>query len=296
MWNKNHCNATDSQRNWVNQRHQATAKKSAPAASGGTNSRFSNSRFSFLDEIVDRNEESRSFLEELALHQFLGTGPYEPTNTQAATSQDFTTCGTCGWHSRTSTISGGVGWGQLNAKEGRCLKCGLIIAPSKSREESIVYNNTENAIFLGSKVIPFRIIAKDVRSMDQYEEAWSESSWVFDEAKEEESYFKNMIGTRPLIKWIKKLVPNSSEEVVREKNDGGIILENPKDYTLFHILGENQFGRSLQYASSILGDSKASWQRETRSGVSRLHLFFVQYFFFNKKLSMRSHVFIFNAL
>ena len=120
--------------------------------------------------------------------------------------------------------------------DGRCMHCGrrvLFRQPSDRGREARVVN--ENDIDFGTKVITFRIVAKEIQSDPKYRDAWTQTSWIHDMAKEEEDYFKHKVGDRPRIPEVKNLIRSEKEETVRQKKREGIILDNPKDYALFNF-------------------------------------------------------------
>lgn len=187
----------------------------------------------------------------------------------------------------------------------------------------------EGDVFLGERVIAFRIIAHDPRQLEKYKDRWNEHEgtdprWTYSEVDEEETMFKHRFGKHPHIDVILSSIPvvdadkipksngNAEKETFKihytsdfEKegsddpdydpedydSDGyrtavlvpddfsaneteAIILENPKDLTLLQALHEfgtiatkKQDPRSTTYVG---GDITAKWNRETRSGVSRL--------------------------
>ena len=240
----NHCNATDEDWNWKNQRQQASKKKNPPPTSA-------------TPRAPSRSTDSRDALRE-ARESNIGPGPFPPNHTQAAESESYSACSGCGWHSAKSFLMRGN-------HDGRCMHCGrrvLFRQPSDRDREVRVVN--ENDIDFGTKVITFRIVAKNIQFDSKYRDAWRKSSWIHDMAKEEEDYFKYKVGDRPRLREVMRLIPSGKEETVRHKKQEGIILDNPNDYALFNFLDYQVRCRD----SPIKWNISASWQSGRRSGVS----------------------------
>lgn len=255
----NHCNATDEDWNWKNQRQQASKKKSPPPTSAAPRApptsaaprAPSRSTDSEYDSWV-QNRLGRDALRE-AQESNLGPGPFPPNHTQAAESELYSACSGCGWHSRKSVMR--------NNHDGRCTHCGrrvLFRQPSDRGREARVVN--ENDIDFGTKVITFRIVAKEIQSDPKYCDAWRQSSWIHDMAKEEEDYFKHKVGDRPRLQEVKHLIRSFKKKKKRE----GIILDNPNDYALLDFLDYQR----MRGDSPIHCNISASWQSGRRSGVS----------------------------
>ena len=255
----NHCNATDEDWNWKNQRQQASKKKSPPPTSAAPRAPPTSVAPRAPSRSTDswvQNRLRRDALRE-AQESNIGPGPFPPNHTQAAESELYSACSGCGWHSRKSVMR--------HNHDGRCMHCGrrvLFRQPSDRDREVRVVN--ENDIDFGTKVIKFRIVAKDIQSDFKYRDAWRKSSWIHDMAKEEEDYFKYVVGDRPRLKEVMKLIPSEKEEIVRIKKREGIILDSPNDYALFNFLDYQRKSRD----SPIKWNISASWQSGRRSGVS----------------------------
>ena len=253
----NHCNATDEDWNWKNQRQQASKKKSPPPTSAAPRAPPTSVAPRAPSRSTDswvQNRLRRDALRE-AQESNLGPGPFPPNHTEAAESELYSACSGCGWHSRKNVMR--------RNHDGRCMHCGrrVLFRQPSGRELWVV---KENDIDFGTKVINFRIVAKELHSDPKYCDAWTQSSWIHDMAKEEEDYFKYKVGDWPRLTEVLKLIPVQKEEVVRRKKEEGIILDNPNDYALFKFLDyQRKCGDS-----PIHCNISASWQSGPRSGVS----------------------------
>ena len=271
----NHCNATDEDWNWKNQRQQASKKKSPPPTSAAPRApptsvaprAPSRSTDSWVQNRLRRDALREAQESNIGPGPFprlsnIGPGPFPPNHThaaEAAESELYSACSGCGWHSRKNVMR--------RNHDGRCMHCGrrvLFRQPSDRGREARVVN--ENDIDFGTKVIKFRIVAKELHSDPKYCDAWTQSSWIHDMAKEEEDYFKYKVGDQPRLTEVLKLIPVQKEEVVRRKKREGIILDNPNDYALFKFLDHQRILRD----SPIHCNISASWQSGPRSGVSVL--------------------------
>ena len=259
----NHCNATDEDWNWKNQRQQASKKKSPPPTSAAPRAPPTSVAPRAPSRSTDswvQNRLRRDALRE-AQESNLGPGPFPPNHTQAAESELYSACGGCGWHSAISVM-------RLN-HDGRCTHCGRrVLVRHFSDWDWDDEDVDENDIDFGTKVIKFRIVAKEIQFDPKYRDAWRKSSWIHDMAKEEEDYFKYKVGDQPRLSEVLKLIPSQKEEKVRRKKREGIILDNPNDYALFNFLDYQRVHRDSPIHCKI----SASWQSGPRSGVSVFYL------------------------
>jgi hypothetical protein len=105
-------------------------------------------------------------------------------------------------------------------------------------------------LFLGEKIIPFRLLAHDPRNMEAYQEKWSTHSgtdpkWTFSEAEMEQDLFEHRFGKYPLLEMIlvsipvlakdkipKAVTPEDKEvRKVHRSNDYGVDYDSDDSYT-----------------------------------------------------------------
>lgn len=100
---------------------------------------------------------------------------------------------------------------------------------------------------------------------------------MYDESQEKENLFKQKVGARPMPKAILQLIPECSEEKLYQENKDGMILEDSKDLPLLQLLSEEfcTFGRASNEndRKPFAGDIHADWEKEQRSGVSKICVF-----------------------
>jgi hypothetical protein len=201
--------------------------------------------------------------------QLFGRGPFEPGHAQASADPvNYPACVKCRWHNR------------LNGPQHnnlRCFKCGRVTTSAKGLNRGGAYKSKPTDYFLGTKIVQFRIIPSDVRSLDEYRSSWSRAdktdpAWKYDEGDMQEDIFIYRVGSNPTPSSILELVSEWDTDKLREKNKEGIVLDNPNDIPLLRVLARHEYGyrvvpgfKEIRYYD---GDIKAKWQKEQRLGVS----------------------------
>ncbi len=149
----------------------------------------------------------------------VGDGPFEPGNAQAAQCRTLTKCRKCGWFNRFSHKNFSwhptYGWNHKHSPLGSddwCHACGRIASVKDfSKLQASPYSRTPNDVFLGERVIPFRIVAHDPRQMEKFQERWTshqgDPKWDYSDIDEEEDLFKHRFGTYPRVEVILGSIP-----------------------------------------------------------------------------------------
>jgi hypothetical protein len=279
VWHENHCNATDEYSCWATKRHQAKGRGSSTSQiSGATmvsnmvrqtarSASYAPSSLPDMPAMEPDGNEIYNSDDIIPPQQFFRRGPFEPGYAQASADPvNYPACVKCRWHNRRRAV-------QL-----RCLKCGRIINSAHGLNRGVTYKSRPTDYFLGTKIVQFRIIPTDVRSLDEYRSSWlladkTDPAWKYDEGDMQEDIFIHRVGSNPTANSILKLVSEWDTDKLREKNEEGIVLDNPNDIPLLRVLErQEQFGmRSMSRSSGVrsyYGDIKAKWQKEQRLGVS----------------------------
>jgi len=277
-----HCHASDTgvdARTWKNHR---------TAAKNGTTTAVQPSLSDPWPEFIRRGISTAS-------QGPLGDGPFAPNNALAAQSRDLTQCRKCGWYNRFPHRNfrhhQKFHWSHRHNPLGSmdwCHSCGRIASDRDfAKVQSEPYTRTPGDVFLGTRVIPFRIVAHDPRQMEKYQARWAshegtDPNWTYSEVEEEENMFKHRFGKYPRIEVILDSVPvvapdkipKTSSPTVSPDETEAIILNNAGDLTLLEELRNfGTVGGKKRDAYDIAdehveGDIKAKWNREARSGVS----------------------------
>lgn len=203
-----------------------------------------------------------------------GPGPWPPDRSDISDYCRVMKCRKCGWYSKRQSTP----W---------CDKCGRVANESTFSDvaQFVPYESSPQDYCLGTRRIPFRLFAPDVRSIEKYRASWSQAdttkaAWTYDESEMEEDTFKHYIGTRPTIGNLLKMIAPMDEEKYKEiargsdYQKGAIFLENKNDLILLRLL-HNDRGFELFCGNEghllngkVGGDIKAEWAKEKRSGVS----------------------------
>ena len=92
-----------------------------------------------------------------------------------------------------------------NELESWCKACGRVISTRyfhKNQEEQR-YPIHRGDIYLGTKVIPFHIKARDPRKIEPYKQKWQEwegkEGWIYNESEMKYDFFHHRIGPRPAV-------------------------------------------------------------------------------------------------
>lgn len=236
----------------------------------------------------------------------LRQGAFSPDDADAAPYRHLLTkCRKCGWYSnmedrirkskRPFRVQGTpIQW---------CHKCGRVASEhsfldhNKKIERPSFREDPASFVFLGTRVIPFRIKAHDPRKMKRFQTTWSDyegssAEWIYEQAEMEHDVFRYRIGNRPSLQMILKSIPVVREDLIPEdgvfvpidderdeRQDGGHnVLEDDTDAILVDckdriLLQELISFQSIgwdrpQKDSPIDGDITAGWQSDKRCGVS----------------------------
>lgn len=179
------------------------------------------------------------------------------------------------------------------------MKCGRI-ASDKDLEkapQSRVYIPTARDVHLGEKIIPFRLKAHDPRVMNAYKQSWKEHlanesedgrrKWEYCQPDMEEDLFLHRFRERPTVQSILDSIPvvdpysipqdgvgdeiASIKDAMAEETEA-LILEKQSHRILIEIINKLKIVECLDSErnpdSLIMSDILATWNKESRTGVS----------------------------
>ncbi|CAB9505789.1 regulator of chromatin subfamily A member 3-like 1 [Seminavis robusta] len=150
-----------------------------------------------------------------------GNGPFAPDDAVAKKDPNLTACRRCGWFNRFFHRNfrvyknlhpiGFLDW---------CQCCGRVASEQdfgKLQTKPVVPQAGD--IFLGTKNIPFTIVARDPREIEKYEQNWLDAAdgtanpeWQYDEDEMREDFFRHRFGKRPTLNMILASVAIVKEE------------------------------------------------------------------------------------
>ena len=242
-------------------------------------------------------------------HPIFVPGPFAPDDQVASQDSTLTKCRKCHWYNRfehrnfTGELhpTGLLDW---------CHSCGRVASEKDfGKLQAAPYTREVGDVFLGKKVIPFRIVAHDPRKMDKFKAKWatnqgSDPKWTYSTAEMEADVFHHRFGKYPSIEMILASIPVVPQDKIPETGsfhmrimhgwDRGvnyyregrepnrvsadeteaIMLENRNDCALLQELRNfASIGFEEPRDAPLVGDIVANWDTEARSGVS----FFVGY-------------------
>eukprot|EP00980_Cylindrotheca_fusiformis_P010788 scaffold2442_cov146-Cylindrotheca_fusiformis.AAC.3 len=208
---------------------------------------------------------------EAKLQKQFGNGPFESGSAPvSAYPEHYPACVKCGWHSAIFAM-----------QDLRCLKCGRRTIKSKDMNKGVPYRSVPTDHFLGTKTIMFRIIAGDVRSMEQYRSSWEEADandpkWKYDDEDMQSDFFNYKIGTNPTAKSFLANVSEWDADELWDLNRDGVVLDNPNDIPLLRLLANEYFAESGNHRDRhFKGDLKCTWKKGEGALRIRLYLPFV---------------------
>lgn len=160
-----------------------------------------------------------------------GDGPFEPGHPNASKDPDLTECRMCGWYNRFShrnfaklrnqnTVNSRLYIPELHPTgcSDWCHSCGRVASQNDfGKLQSKPYIPNTNDVFLGQKIIPFRLIAHDPRKLKEFQEKWathegSDPKWTFSKAEMEHDLFEHRFGKYPLLEMIIASIPVVTED------------------------------------------------------------------------------------
>jgi len=176
----------------------------------------------------------------------------------------------------------------------KCEYCGRVISESlMDKERSLDYKRIPKDVYLGERVIDFRIFAPDLRSMDKYKASWrmadkASPAWKYDESEIEEDIFRHRLGKRPRLQSRSsrpciKFVSRNEKGRIEKNQQEAIIVENENDLSLLQFLRlatqigmgnhkDHCTGRILA-DMSIRGNIEAAWDKANRKGTFKVQIF-----------------------
>jgi len=292
-----HCNANDKDRQWVQRRSQKKNLSSPQAcdydsddgslSSGLFERMIGSGRNNFHGGYSSCEENDYSSFFGYGSHRNLnrlpGDGPWKPDHADASKDGTLTKCRKCGWHSRLHNQSDFFcnDW---------CRKCGRVCddkifgRTAKSNERI----SKKDDVFFGEKIVPFRIVARNLRSMEAFRDSWaaadeSDEAWKYDQRDMEEEMFEQRFGERPTVSAVLR-----STSIVEEKDlpgDGSLsdissnrnsadeveaaVLEDGKYVLLFRCL----HGLEVACEGQIKSFITARWDKQARSGSLKIRAF-----------------------
>jgi hypothetical protein len=195
-----------------------------------------------------------------------------------------------------------------------CRSCGRIASDLHfGKMQAAPYQRHATDVFLGEKIVPFRLKAHDPREFETFKWAQKEGTnakWIYNAAEMESDVFRHRLGQYPLLEMILASVPIVAEDQIPktgfipgERHDkerapwsmfgmsgnsdpedkfrvsadetDGVILSSPSDLRLLEELAS--FGsigyHTKNYCAPLDGEIIAEWNPQARTGVSKLKRF-----------------------
>jgi hypothetical protein len=256
-----HCCASDKSTQWTRLRstckhNKATGKPNSNELGESFGNRSSNG-FSPENEITARAAYVRQALRGQP-------GPFAPEdNTDAGLDETLTKCRKCGWYSRIQRHT------SQPSRKNYCHQCGRVASERDfDKEQASQHKPQATDCYLGKKVIPFRILARDPRSLDGYRRNWERADttsqeWTYNEVEMEADAFRHRLGTHPRIDLVlKRIIYLSDEKKTKNNKDDDFITVEKESYIfLFKLI--SRFEGWIVKSSLV-----AEWDQTTRSGVS----------------------------
>jgi hypothetical protein len=170
-------------------------------------------------ELLDANDTSEQPLPE-SLPAVIRVGAFSPDNQRAFPFfNQLTKCRKCGWYS-TATEKWSVDAVEYCPADW-CHACGRVASEASFNiwTKRQPYEPEPTDIYLGTKVIPFRIKAHDPRKMKMFQKNWARlegtsPEWIYDEAEAEEEVFLRRLGTYPSLEMILGSIPILREDKI----------------------------------------------------------------------------------
>ena len=150
--------------------------------------------------------------------------------------------------------------------------------------DPILFVPKEGDISLGTKVIPFRIKARDPRKIEPYQQKWQEwegkEGWIYNESEMKYDFFHHRIGPRPTVSTLLEVMSIVEESKIPDGTRMGFIT--PRDSEKIWISGfelealiiDNRNDRvlieELHAAKNLDRIIEASYNEDTQDGVSIL--------------------------
>jgi hypothetical protein len=176
--------------------------------------------------------EARQPVQAPPLTRVLGAGPFEPGHELASKDPDLTECRKCGWYNRFRHGNFAIlrepnmppSLAYLDLNQTGCLdwchSCGRVASENDfGKLQATEYVRKPDDLFLGEKIIPFRLLAHDPRNLEDYHEKWvthlgSDPKWTFSEAEMEQDLFEHRFGKHPLLEMILTSIPIVAEDKI----------------------------------------------------------------------------------
>ena len=156
-----------------------------------------------------------------------GAGPFEPTDAVAQSDPNLTQCRHCDWYNR---------FFHRNFRQYRklhpvgfldwCQSCGRVASEKDfGKKQSKAYNKRASGgdVFLGERVIPFRLFCHDPRKMPRYADQWNKygttnneedeeantiaAKWTYSESDMKADLFRHRFGKRPTARMVLESIP-----------------------------------------------------------------------------------------
>ena len=169
------------------------------------------------------------------VHHTSKSGPFAPDDQVASRDSSLTKCRKCNWYNRFdhknfACLQQDVKQAQFSNKPDLhptgfldwCHSCGRVASEKDfGKVQAKPYVRRPGDVFLGEKVLPFRVVAHDPRKMDKFKDKWStnegsDPKWNYSAAEMEEDVFCHRFGKYPSIEMILASIPVVSHEKIPE--------------------------------------------------------------------------------
>lgn len=214
-----------------------------------------------------------------------GNGPFSPDHEAASQDEALTKCRKCGWYSRfphqnfqqPASPTGSHDW---------CHRCGRVASEKDfGKSQSKPYIALPTDFYLGEKSIPFTLKAHDPRKFKEFKAAWEEEkdNWAYNEVEMEEELFRHRFGERPTLTMILaslpirevipetgfvRHLPSAGHRNAASETEALLVKEHNHKALLRLLFQLGTVGTEKYYGIAARGDIKATFDKETRSGVS----------------------------
>ena len=215
-----------------------------------------------------------------------GAGPFEPEDAVAQKDPNLTQCRRCEWFNR---------FFHRNFRQYRklhpvgfldwCHSCGRVASEKDfGKKQSKAYNKRAGGsdVFLGERIIPFRLFCRDPRKMPRYADKWNKyrtiknvedldprttaAKWVFRESDMQADLFRHRFGERPTARMVLESIPIVEPDKI--PTTGAFCQRIEKSKYESELVNQKKRHKAEMYARQCCpgGNKYAYWQDEATGG------------------------------
>jgi hypothetical protein len=166
-----------------------------------------------------------------------------------------------------------------------CGQCGRTGSKDSYIKSQPKMKEDKALLYLGTRVIPFRLVTRDLRKIPPYAKHWErhagEEVWKIDPEAEALDTYQRKLGCQPSLQSVMAVLSpfrdeNAIPESAPEEERDAIFLDDPKEASLLRALQicNSQFGTSNLFPKNngFLGNVSVAFDAKQRRGVSFLLL------------------------